>query len=252
LTASSRDPPVARSWRLSGLWAVAFGCWLLLYWGATHMDSPAAQLAMPMFDWTPSNWLAVFLMWAVMMAAMMLPSASPMVFTFAGLSRRRGEPARTLAFVAAYLALWIAFSAAATLLQWALQARGWLTPMIVSRSPALSAALLLIAGLFQFSPLKLSCLRACRTPLGFLMSDWRDGVFGAWRMGLRHGLYCLGCCWALMALLFVGGVMNLLWIAALTALVGIEKLAPKGEWIARALGVVMIGAGIVKMVLAPA
>ena len=216
------------------------------------MDSPVAQLTMPMLGWSLSNWLAVFIMWAVMMAAMMLPSASPMVMCFGELNRRRAEGTRTLVFVAAYLALWIAFSGVATVLQWGLQAMGWLTPMIVSRSPVLSGGLLLIAGVFQFSRIKLSCLRACRTPLGFLMNDWRDGLSGAWRMGIRHGLYCLGCCWATMALLFVGGAMNLLWIAAVTGLVAIEKLAPKGEWVARLLGGVMIGAGVVKLALVSA
>jgi predicted metal-binding membrane protein len=179
------------------------------------MDSPAAQLTMPMSDWSLANWLAVFIMWAVMMAAMMLPSAAPMVLCFGELNRRRGEATRTLFFVAAYLALWIAFSGAATGSQWALQGIGWVSPMIVSRSSVLSGGLLLIAGVFQFSRIKLACLRACRSPLGFLMSDWRNGLWGAWRMGMRHSLYCLGCCWALMALLFVGGAMNLLWIAAL-------------------------------------
>ena len=165
---------------------------------------------MPMSDWSTANWLAVFIMWAVMMAAMMLPTAMPMVTVFATLNRRRSEAARTVAFVAGYVALWTAFGAAATAAQWALQARGLLSPMIVSMSPALSAALLMIAGVFQFTPLKQACLRACRSPLGFLLTDWRDGLWGAARMGLRHGLYCLGCCWALMALLFVGGAMNLL------------------------------------------
>jgi predicted metal-binding membrane protein len=120
--------------------------------------------------------------------------------------------------------------------------------MIVSMSSVLSGALLLIAGIFQFSRLKHACLRACRSPLGFLMSDWRDGLWGAWHMGIRHGLYCLGCCWALMALLFVGGVMNLLWIAALAGLVTMEKLTPKGEVIAQVLGGVMIGVGVVRLV----
>ena len=211
------------------------------------MDSPAAQLTMPMSDWSGANWLAVFVMWAVMMAAMMLPSIAPMVVCFANLNRKRGEGGRTLFFVAAYLALWTAFSAAATATQWTLQSAGWVSPMIVSTSPALSGTLLIIAGVFQFTPLKTACLRTCRSPLGFLMSDWRDGLWGAWRMGLRHGLNCLGCCWALMALLFVGGVMNILWIAALAVLVAIEKVAPKGEAIAKALGAVMIGAGIVRL-----
>ena len=211
------------------------------------MDSPVAQLMMPMSDWSAANWLAVFVMWAVMMAAMMLPSITPMVLCFANLNRKRSEGARTLFFVAAYLALWTAFSGAATAAQWGLQSAGWISPMIVSTSPILSGALLLIAGVFQFTPLKTACLRMCRSPLGFLMSDWRDGLWGAWRMGLRHGLNCLGCCWALMALLFVGGVMNILWIAALTVLVAMEKVAPKGEAVAKALGAVMIGAGIARL-----
>ncbi len=132
-------------------------------------------------------------------------------------------------------------------MQWALQSIGWVSPMIVSTSPLLSGVLLLIAGVFQFGRLKHACLRACRSPLGFLISDWRDGLWGAWRMGVRHGLYCLGCCWALMALLFIGGVMNLLWVAALTALVAIEKLAQKGDVAAQLLGGLMIGAGVVRV-----
>jgi predicted metal-binding membrane protein len=234
----------------SGLivWLPALLGWLLLYWGATHMGSPAAELTMPMSDWSWANWLAVFIMWAVMMAAMMLPTAMPMVSVFGTLNRRRAEAGRTAAFVAGYLALWTAFAAAATAAQWALQTRGFLSPMIVSMSPLLNAALLMIAGAFQFTPLKQACLRACRSPLGFLLTDWRDGLWGAARMGVRHGVYCLGCCWALMALLFVGGVMNLLWIAALTLLVATEKLAPNGEILAKALGALMIGAGAARLV----
>jgi predicted metal-binding membrane protein len=248
LSASSRDLIVARRWTATGLWAVTLVCGFVLFWGANNMDNPAAQLTMPMSDWSAANWLAVFVMWAVMMAAMMLPSAAPMVLCFAELNRRRGEGTRTLLFAAAYLVLWIVFSGAAAALQWALQAMGWISPMIVSTSPALSAGLLLIAGVFQFSPIKHSCLRACRSPLGFLISDWRDGILGAWRMGIRHGLNCLGCCWALMALLFVGGAMNLLWIAALAVLVAVEKLAPKGELLAQALGGVMMAAGAMKLI----
>jgi predicted metal-binding membrane protein len=211
------------------------------------MDSPVAQLMMPTTAWSMTNWLAVFIMWAVMMAAMMLPSAAPMILWFAVLNRRRSEGAKTLLFVAAYLALWAAFSGAAVAAQWLLQSIGYLSPMIVSKSSVLNGALLLIAGVFQLSPLKHVCLRACRSPLGFLTSDWRDGLWGACNMGIRHGLYCLGCCWALMALLFVGGVMNLLWIAALAGLVAIEKLAPKGEVVARALGGLMIGVSVAKL-----
>ena len=224
------------------------GGWLLLLWGATHMNAPVAQLMMPITPaWSLANWLAVFAMWSIMMAAMMLPSATPMALSFAALNRKRGEGARSLSFVAGYLVLWTAFGAMAATAQWALQSGGLLSPMIVSTSVLLTSALLVIAGMFQFTPLKHACLRACRSPLGFLMSEWQDGLLGAWRMGIRHGLFCLGCCWALMALLFVGGVMNILWIAALTALVAIEKLAPKGEQIAQVLGVLMIGAGILNL-----
>ncbi len=230
------------------VWLPALAGWLLLYWGATHMDCPAAQLTMPMWDWSPANWLAVFIMWSVMMAAMMLPTTMPMVSVFRTLNKSRGEAGRTAAFVAGYLALWTAFGAAATAAQWALQTSGLLSPMIVSLSPALSGALLAMAGVFQFTPLKQACLRACRAPLGFLLTDWRDGLWGAARMGIRHGLYCLGCCWALMALLFVGGAMNLLWIAALTLLVAMEKLAPKGDILAKGLGVIMIGAGAARLI----
>ncbi len=212
------------------------------------MDSPAAQLTRPMWNWSPANWLAVFIMWSVMMAAMMLPTTMPMVSVFRTLNKSRGEAGRTAAFVAGYLALWTAFGAAATAAQWALQTSGLLSPMIVSLSPVLSGALLAVAGVFQFTPLKQACLRACRAPLGFLLTDWRDGLWGAARIGIRHGLYCLGCCWALMALLFVGGAMNLLWIGALTLLVAMEKLAPKGDILAKGLGVLMIGAGAARLI----
>jgi len=248
MTNGRLDAIRAQAWSGLIVWIPALAGWALLYWGATNMGSPAAQLTMPMSDWSVVNWVAVFIMWAVMMAAMMLPTAMPMVTVFGTLSHRRGEAGRTPAFVAGYLALWTTFGAAATAAQWALQTRGFLSPMIVSMSPVLSAALLLIAGIFQFTPLKHACLRACRSPLGFLMTDWRDGLWGAARMGVRHGLFCLGCCWALMALLFVGGAMNLMWIAALTLLVALEKLAPKGDVIAKALGAVMIGAGVARLV----
>ncbi|PJK28003.1 DUF2182 domain-containing protein [Minwuia thermotolerans] len=222
--------------------------WTFLVWGALDMQSPLARLMMPMSaDWSAVNFAAVFVMWAVMMAAMMLPSALPMLLTFAHLNRRAGTPGRTRSFAAAYVAIWSAFSVLATALQWVLQAAELSNPMIVVTSPWLGAALLAIAGIFQFTPLKRACLHHCRTPMGFLLTDWRGGTGGAWTMGLRHGAYCLGCCWALMALLFVGGVMNILWIAALAALVAAEKLMPRGERIAPALGVILIGAGAVHL-----
>ena len=241
-----RTRSVAAPWRSPAAWplAVSLVAWLLLAWLAFDMGHPLARLTMPATHaWSAANLVAVLCMWMVMMAAMMLPSALPMLQVFESLCARRGEPGRRRAFLAAYLLLWGGFGVAATAVQWLLQARGWVDPMIVSRSPGLSALLLLVAGAYQFSPLKRLCLAGCRTPLGFLLGEWRDGVRGAFAMGLRHGLFCVGCCWALMALLFVGGVMNLAWIAALSIAVAIEKLAPRGELLARLLGAALVVAG---------
>lgn len=219
--------------------------WGFLVWIAVDMGHPLVQLTMPgVPEWSLLNVVAVFLMWAVMMAAMMLPSALPMILAFVRIGERGGEPAHARVFVAAYLLVWTGFSVLATALQWVLQAADWVDPMIVSTSPLLSGLLLAIAGVYQFTPLKKACLQACRTPVGFLMGEWRPGAAGALRMGLRHGMFCAGCCWAVMALLFVGGVMNLPWIAALSIVVAIEKLAPRGEKIAPVLGVLLIAAGV--------
>ena len=212
------------------------------------MSHPFALLTMPETSrWSVASVLAIWLMWAVMMAAMMLPSALPMTLAFASLSRRSAQPARAAAFVAAYLAVWLVFSAGATAWQWALQALGWVDAMVVSRSAGLTGGLLLLAGLYQFSRLKRMCLGRCRTPLGFLVGEWRAGVGGAFVMGWRHGLFCVGCCWALMALLFVGGVMNLAWIAALSVAVALEKLAPGGQRLAPILGIGLMAAGLLKL-----
>jgi predicted metal-binding membrane protein len=234
-----------------GVLALSLVGWGLLVWMAIDMQSTVARLAMPSGPhWQLANLVAIGGMWGVMMAAMMLPSALPMVQTFVDLSERQGQRERALGFVAAYLLVWFVFSAAATTLQWALQAAGWISPMIVSTSRTLSAVLLLIAGAYQFSPLKHLCLARCRTPIGFLLGEWRAGSAGGFLMGWRHGLFCVGCCWALMALLFVGGVMNLAWIVALSITVAIEKLAPRGERLALVLGVALIGTGLWKLALA--
>jgi len=239
-----------RRWRETTLIAgVTLAGWAFLFWGALDMMSPQARLMMPMSaQWTAANIAAVFVMWAVMMMAMMLPAALPMILTFAHLNRRNGTQARTWAFVAAYAVVWTAFSLLGIGLQWGFQSVGLTTHMIASSSPWLTAVLLLIAGVFQFTPLKTACLRHCRTPMGFLLTDWRDGLGGAWIMGVRHGGFCLGCCWALMLLLFVGGVMNLLWIAALMGLVIVEKLLPRGDAVARVLGVILIAAACTQLI----
>jgi predicted metal-binding membrane protein len=253
--ASADTPPpkmsslLARQPKLTmGIVAVSIAGWAGLAWMALDMEHPFAQLTMPnSSSWSVANLLAIWSMWSLMMAAMMLPSALPMVLTFVNLSVRNRQQARGCSFVAAYGLVWLVFSAAATAAQWALQAMGWVNPMIVSTSAGLTGVLLVIAGVYQFSTLKHLCLSGCRTPVVFLLGHWRAGVSGAFVMGVRHGLFCLGCCWALMGLLFVGGVMNLAWIAALSMAVAIEKLAPGGERWAKALGLVLMAAGLLKL-----
>jgi len=233
--------------------ALALAGWGFLGWLVLDMSHPFAQLTMPRSSgWSVANVFAIYAMWGVMMAAMMLPSALPMILTFVRLGRRGGEPARAVGFVAAYLLVWLAFSAAATAAQWAFQALDWVDPMIVSTSSWLTGGLLLIAGIYQFSPLKRLCLSGCRTPIGFLVGEWRPGVHGAFVMGTRHGLYCLGCCWALMALLFVGGVMNLAWIAALSIVVAVEKLLPGGERLSQAMGAALVVVALARWAIAGA
>ena len=191
----------------------------------------------------------LFIMWAVMMVAMMLPSAAPMILLFAGTMRRRRERERpwvpTGVFVAGYILVWLAFSAAAAALQTTLHEASLLSAAMSTTRPMAGGVILIAAGLYPWLPLKNICLSQCRSPLGVLATGWREGWRGAIGMGARHGLFCLGCCWALMALLFVTGVMNLLWVAVLSAIVLLEKVAPKGQAIARAAGAVLIVLGIV-------
>jgi predicted metal-binding membrane protein len=230
------------------LLGISAAAWGALAWLAMDMGTPLARLVMPMFgDWSEANLLAVWGMWSVMMVAMMLPSALPMILTFVQVAQRNGERARAHAFVTAYVLVWLIFGIAGTAAQWALQRWGALDEMALSASALPTAVLLVVAGLYQFSPLQHLCLASCRTPLGFLIGEWRAGVAGAFRMGIRHGLLCLGCCWALMALLFVGGVMNLAWVAALAFAVAIEKIAPAGERMGVAMGWGLIAIGAVKL-----
>lgn len=223
--------------------------WVLLAWAVLDMSHPLAKLMMPMSSsWSVGNVLAVFIMWAVMMVAMMLPSAMPMILTFMGLSRRKNLDVHAWIFVSAYLVIWAGFSIAATTLHWGLQATELLSPMMSSRSVGLTAFLLLVVGVVQLTPLKEACLRHCRTPMGYLLSEWESGAVGAWRMGIKHGFVCLGCCWALMGLLFVVGVMNLIWVAAMTAVIVIEKVHPSGVEISKILGWVLIVLGIFQLI----
>ena len=202
-----------------------------------------------------AGWILPVAMWWVMMIAMMAPSAAPTILLYARVYRHsagRGQfedkPAPTLAFAAGYLLIWLAFSVVAAALQWSLETSGIVSTM-GSRSQALSASVLFAAGIYQLSSLKSSCLSHCRSPAEFLARHWRPNAAGAMRLGGIHGAYCVGCCWALMTLLFVGGAMNLIWIAALTILVLAEKILPFGRGGGRAMGLVLIGWGIATMLI---
>ncbi len=214
------------------------------------MDMGMAMAKPHIHAWDPLNFVLTFVMWTVMMAAMMIPSASPLILLFATINRERRkeqEPfVSTGVFLAGYLAAWTVFSALATLAQGGLQTATLLSHMLVINNPVLGGAFLLAAGVFQWSPLKYACLTRCRSPLGFLMNEWREGTRGALVMGLRHGIYCIGCCWLLMSLLFVTGVMNLLWMAIITVFVLLEKIVPAGYWVSRIAGLLLITWGIWK------
>ena len=205
-------------------------------------------MVMPELPWGVVTLLLLFTMWTVMMVAMMVPSAAPMVLAFLTMNRSRQANARPLVpvsiFLLGYLAIWAAYSAIATLAQWGLHHAALLSSTMAATSPMLNGALLVAAGVFQWTPLKRACLKGCRSPLAFLMSEWREGTAGAFVMGLRHGGYCVGCCWVLMALLFVAGVMNLLWVAAIGLFVMAEKMWAKGEVLGHATGTALVASGI--------
>jgi predicted metal-binding membrane protein len=240
---------------LSGLVGISTLAWVYLGYlawdmGHMHMVHMAMSMAMPRIQiWGVLDLVLLFVMWAVMMVAMMVPTAAPMILMFATINRKRQAQQQpfvpTTIFLAGYVLVWMGFSIVATLAQWGLHAATLLSPMMVSSSPTLGGILLLAAGVFQWTPLKSVCLQHCRSPLGFLMTDWREGRRGALQMGLRHGSYCTGCCWLLMGLLFVAGVMNLLWVAAITVFILVEKVVPRGEWVGRIAGALLVVAGLV-------
>jgi predicted metal-binding membrane protein len=227
--------------------AVITGSWLYLLMGAgTGMSTVGMtswRMALGLTEsmtmtvaWTPQYALVMFIMWWIMMIAMMLPSAAPMILIHAQVDRKAkvntGKYSRfftTPAFVFGYLIAWAAFSAVATTLQWAFERAGLLSSaMMNSTSDVFAGIILLFAGAYQLTPIKQACLRHCRGPVHFLVHSWRSGSWGALLMGLHHGAYCLGCCWGLMAILFFGGIMNLYWIIGLALLILLEKLLPLG------------------------
>jgi len=214
------------------------------------MDMPG-MVMLDVHEWGPTTILLLFVMWTVMMVAMMVPSAAPMILSFLTVNQRRQSADRPLVpvtiFLLGYLAVWTAFSAVATFAEWGLHQAAMLSTTMTATSTALNGGLLIAAGIFQWTPLKRACLKGCRSPLSFLMSEWREGTAGAFVMGLRHGAYCVGCCWILMALLFVAGVMNLFWVAVIALFVMAEKISAKGELLARVAGIALMIAGAALM-----
>lgn len=211
-------------------------------------DAMMVEMGMQMdMPWTAGDVFFTFAMWVVMMVGMMAGTAAPVLLLFAAAHRGRGQrrmrPA-VLMFGLGYLTVWVGFSACAALAQWALHQTAMLSPAMAASSPFLAGAILMGAGAYQLTPWKGACLTQCRSPLGFLMTHWRDGQLGALQMGVRHGAYCLGCCWALMCVLFAVGVMNLVWVATLTGFVLLEKIGPAGTIVARVAGAAMVLAGI--------
>jgi predicted metal-binding membrane protein len=233
------------------LLGVSLLAWLHLFRMATDMPGMSVALhelsTMPLQPWSGAYFVMILLMWAVMMVGMMLPSAAPAILLFSGLVRQNPESERPLLrshlFALGYLLAWTAFSVLATMLQWGIETAALQAPSIAASGPALGGVVLILAGIYQWTPLKDACLSHCRGPLDFLMQRWRRSVAGALRMGVEHGLYCVGCCWVLMGLLFVGGVMNLLWVIAITIFILLEKLLSHGAQVGRLSGILMIAAG---------
>lgn len=250
-------------WWLAAALAVIVGlAWGWLLSGAGMEMSAVAMTAMAGMDgwlmapavWTPGYAALIFAMWWVMMVAMMLPSAAPMLLLFARVQRQSHSDTAPWVpvglFAAGYLLAWGGFSLAATALQWGLESMRWLSPMLQTSSRWLGAGILIAAGLWQLTPLKSACLGHCRSPLSFVMGRWRAGPVGALRMGLEHGAFCLGCCWFLMTLLFFGGVMNLYWIVGLAVFVLLEKTLPLGHWLARVSGIALVAGGLALLIRA--
>ncbi|MCV2863777.1 DUF2182 domain-containing protein [Albidovulum sediminicola] len=221
---------------------------------AIEMTRMARSVGRPMqmggpIAWTPAYALLVFLMWWIMMIAMMTPSAAPMLLLYAALKRRGPQSDQawlySLLFLVGYLAIWAGFSVIAVALQWGLEQAGLVaSSMMTLSSRALAGVVLLAAGVYQFTGFKDACLSHCRSPAEFLARHNRPGAAGAFGIGVHHGTYCLGCCWALMALLFVGGIMNLYWIVGLALFVLAERLAPGGRLFARLAGAALAAAGV--------
>ncbi len=237
--------------------------WAYLFRLSAEMSDAAAMASMPGMNmpgmvmgpalkpWALPDFAFTFAMWAVMMIGMMTPSASPMILIYARVAQQARDQGKPFAaagwFAGGYLLAWTGFAGLASLAQGALTQAALITPMLAAASPRFGGLVLVAAGLYQFTPIKDSCLAQCQTPLSFLQrhGGFKRDPLGSLRMGLTHGVYCIGCCWALMLLLFVGGVMNVLWIAGLSVLVLLEKVVPRGRIVTRGAGLVLIAAGAI-------
>jgi len=219
----------------AGLGAAAIAAWWALYSQQAAMNSlPMDRMWMPptgTWRWSLTDFGLTASMWLIMMLAMMLPVVTPMALLIARIGRGQQADARInlAAFLAGYILLWMGFGGMATLLQWQFHGLGWLTPMMNSRSSLVSGTILIVSGLYQFTPWKMACLTHCRTPMGFLLDHGRPGWRGGLRLGLRHGLYCVGCCWAEMLVMFAVGVMNVLWMGAITLAILAERYVPGAQ-----------------------
>lgn len=235
---------------VTGLFVLTALAWGYLVWLSQGMRMSAAGMVDAARAWSAGEFALLYVMWAVMMVGMMTPSAAPMILMYARVGRQaafQGKPlAATGFFATGYLFAWAAFSLAATIMQWSLHRALLLTPMMASASAVLSGVVLIVAGVYQWTPAKQACLRHCQTPIAFILQHggFRRTPPDSLALGFRHGLYCIGCCWALMALLFVGGAMNLLWIAVISILVLAEKVIPTGRGLSRIAGAVLALGGL--------
>jgi predicted metal-binding membrane protein len=226
--------------------------WTYLVDMALDMSNMMATAQMPMMvpePWSLAYFSSMLLMWVIMMVGMMVPTAVPMTLIYAAIGRKAARDGKTIApttiFITGYLVIWSLFSVGATLAQWGLDRSGLLSPMMMTNSLLLGGILFITSGVYQLSPFKNACLNHCRSPIDFISLNWKPGSGGAFRMGIIHGGYCLGCCWILMCLLFFGGVMSLFWIGGLTLFVLLEKVLSFGILGGRLAGVAIIFIGIV-------
>lgn len=225
---------------------ISWACMLHMAW---RMSGTETEITLAcLMRWGAGDIGHMFIMWAIMMVAMMFPAATPMILMFTTVNQRRGETREPIIptglFVLGYFLVWTTYSALAAVAQYGLHISALLTHNLLIASSLLGGALLVAAGVFQWTPFRNACMSKCRSPLGFLMAEWRDGRLGALIMGLKHGIYCVGCCWLLMLLSFVLGIMNMVWMAMVTVFMVVEKAYPRSQWVSRTAGLILVGWGL--------